>query len=58
MKHTPTQHEKALQGYSIETLLKLRSDLESAFMAGRLDKWGAERLAACKKVIKQKSQQP
>ena len=58
MKHTPTQHEKSLQGYSIETLLKLRSDLEAAFMAGRLDKWGAERLVACKKVIKQKSEQP
>ena len=55
MKHTPTQHEKALQGYSIETLIKLKTDLEAAFMAGRLDKWGAERLVACKKVIAEKT---
>ena len=58
MKKTPSQHEKSLQGYSIETLIKLETDLEAAFKAGRLDKWGAERLVACKKVIKQKSQQP
>lgn len=58
MKYSPSQHERTLEGYSIETLIKLKADLEAAFMAGRLDSWGAQRLAACKKLIREKSRQP
>lgn len=58
MKPKPTQYEKTLQGYSVETLLEIRAKLEADMMAGNLDSQGAKRLVACKKVIAEKTEKP
>lgn len=49
-------HKRSLRGYSLETLICLRRDLEKSFAAGKLDRWGGERLVACKEVIQEKTE--